>query len=142
MPERTAEAQWTGDLLHGSGSMKLGSGSYEGAYSFGSRMQAAAGTNPEELIGAALAGCFSMALSAGLGKAGATPERIHTSAHVHFDKIGEGFKISRISLRTTAKVAGIDEPAFRREAEAAKEKCPVSQALAGVTIELDAHLEK
>jgi lipoyl-dependent peroxiredoxin len=141
MPERKAEAQWIGDLLHGSGSMKLGSGAFEGAYSFGSRMQQGAGTNPEELIGAAHAGCFSMALAAGLGKAGFRPEHINTTAHVQFEKIGEGFKITRISLRTTAKVPGIDEAAFRREAEGAKEKCPVSQALTGVAIELDAHLQ-
>lgn len=141
MPERSATAQWDGDLLHGKGSMKLGSGAFEGPYSFDSRMKEGAGTNPEELIGAALAGCFSMALSAALGKAGLRPERINTSAHVHFDKVGDGFKITRISLRTTARVPGADEAAFRRHADAAKTSCPVSQALAGVDIELDAHLE-
>lgn len=141
MPQRRADAHWEGDLLHGKGTMRLGSGAFEGAYSFGTRMQSAAGTNPEELIAAAHAGCFSMALSAVLGKAGLKPERIDTSAHVEFDKVGDGFQITRISLRTTARVPGADEAAFRRHADAAKTNCPVSQALASVPIDLDAHLE-
>jgi osmotically inducible protein OsmC len=140
MPTRKAEANWDGDLLSGRGTMKLGSGAFSGNYSFGSRMQDQAGTNPEELLGAAQAGCFSMALAAGLGKAGFKPKRIHTTADVSFDKSGEGFKITRILLRTEADVPGIDEATFRSHAEQTKKTCPVSQALSGTTIELDAKL--
>ena len=109
MPARTAEAEWNGNLTEGNGKMTLGSRSYSGPYSFKSRMSDGAGTNPEELIGAAHAGCFSMALSAGLTQAGLTPQRIHTTAKVHFDKQGEGFAISRIELETEASVPGVDE---------------------------------
>jgi osmotically inducible protein OsmC len=140
MPTRKAEANWDGDLLSGRGTMKLGSGAFTGSYSFGSRMQDQAGTNPEELIGAAQAGCFSMALAAGLGKAGFKPKRIHTTADVAFDKVGEGFKITRILLRTEAEVAGVDENKFKSIAEDTKKTCPVSQALAGTKIDLEAKL--
>src|ERR1044071_2355588 len=123
MPTRKAEASWDGDLLSGRGTMKLGNGAFNGTYSFGTRMQDQPGTNPEELIGAAEAGCFSMALAAGLGKAGHKPRRIHTTADVVFDKVGEGFKITRIALRTEAEVPGIDEQAFRSIAEQTKKTC-------------------
>ena len=141
----TAEAVWEGGLKDGKGTVKTGSGAINGAYSFRTRFegaQGASGTNPEELIGAAHAGCFSMALSAGLGKAGFTPTRIHTTAKVHLEKVGEGFKITRIQLATEAAIPNIDEAAFRQQAEGAKAGCPVSQALAGTQIELDAKLVK
>ena len=102
MAARTSEAEWKGNLLDGKGTMKLGSGAYEGQYSFSSRFESGVGTNPEELIAAAHAGCFSMALSAGLGKGGFTPTRIHTSATVHLEKVGEGFSITRICLLYTS----------------------------------------
>ena len=140
MPLRTAEAVWQGKLPEGKGNMKLGSGAYEGEYSFASRFQESRGTNPEELIGAAHAGCFSMALSHMLGQAGYNPERIHTAAKVHLDKVGDGFKITAIELETEAKVPGIDEKTFLEKAEAAKQGCPVSQALAGTEIKLRAIL--
>jgi lipoyl-dependent peroxiredoxin len=140
MPIRKAEAQWTGDLLGGKGSMKLGSGAYEGPYSFQSRMEEGTGTNPEELIGAAHAGCFSMALSYMLSTAGYPPNRVQTSAKVRFDKVGEGFSITEINLETKADVPGIDEKSFQEHAEKAKVNCPVSKALAGTKINLKAEL--
>jgi lipoyl-dependent peroxiredoxin len=141
MPVRTAQAEWKGPIAEGDGSMRLGSGAYEGAYSFRSRMEDGPGTNPEELIGAAHAGCFSMALSLFLGNAGHPPERIQTDARVHFDKQGEGFAITRIDLATRARVPGLDADDFRRYAEQAKDNCPVSRALAGTEIGLEATLE-
>lgn len=140
MPVRKAEAVWEGNLIKGKGKMKLGSGAFEGAYSFASRFEEGTGTNPEELIGAAHAGCFSMALSLFLERAGFIPERIHTNARVHIDKVGEGFKITTIELQTEAKVPGMDEKRFLEQAEAAKKGCPVSQALAGTDIKLSAKL--
>jgi osmotically inducible protein OsmC len=140
MAARTAEAEWKGSLREGKGTMKLGSGAYEGAYSFASRFENGTGTNPEELIGAAHAGCFSMALSAGLGRAGITPTRIHTTARVYLEKVGEGFGITRIELNTEAQVPGIDNATFQKHAEDAKKGCPVSKALAGVQISLTAKL--
>lgn len=142
MPIRNAEAEWKGNLLEGSGHMKLGTGAYDGPYSFKSRMENGAGTNPEELIAAAHAGCFSMAFSATLGKAGLTPKRIHTTAGVHFDKVGDGFAITSIDLTTEAEVPGIDDAKFQNIAEAAKQGCPVSKALAGTAIHLQAKLVK
>lgn len=142
MPVRSASALWEGDLKSGKGSMKLGSGAFEGKYSFGTRFEEAPGTNPEELIGAAHAGCYSMAFSAMLGGAGFTPKSIKTSARVHIEKVGEGFAITRIQLATEANIPGIDEAKFKEVAEAAKKGCPVSKALAGVQIELDAKLVK
>jgi osmotically inducible protein OsmC len=120
--------------------MKLGSGAYEGSYSFPSRFEEGKGTNPEELIAAAHAGCFSMALSAGLGRSGHTPTRIHTIARVHLEKVGEGFGITRIELETVGQVPGIDEKTFVEHAEGAKANCPVSKALAGPQISLKARL--
>jgi osmotically inducible protein OsmC len=140
MPTRTANAEWRGDLKTGAGHMRLGSGAFEGAYDFRSRMGDGAGTNPEELIGAAHAGCFSMALSAQLGGAGFTPDEIRTAARVHFGQVEGGFAIQKIELDTEAKVPGIDEAAFQQQAEAAKANCPVSKALAGVEISLTAKL--
>jgi len=142
MPARRASAVWEGDLKSGKGRVKLGSGAYEGAYSFASRFEEGTGTNPEERIGAAHAGCFSMALSAGLGKAGITPKRIQTEARVHLEKVADGFKISRIELSTVGEVPGIDEKTFREHAEGAKKECPVSKALAGVEITLEARLAR
>jgi osmotically inducible protein OsmC len=142
MPVRKAEAVWEGNLKKGKGSMKFGSGAFEGSYSFASRFEQGPGTNPEELIGAAHAGCFSMALSMILEMAGYTAERIHTVARVHIDKAGEGFKITTIELETEGRVPGIDEKAFQEKAEAAKKGCPVSMALTGVEIKLQAKLLK
>ena len=140
MATRTASAVWSGGLKDGNGRMKLGSGAYEGAYSFGSRFEEAPGTNPEELIGAAHAGCFSMALAAGLGKAGFAPKRISTTAKVHLAMGEGGASIPRIELATEAEVPGIDAAKFAEQAEGAKKNCPVSKALAGVEITLDARL--
>jgi osmotically inducible protein OsmC len=140
MAVRTAEAEWKGNLSRGSGQMKLGSGVFEGSFSFPSRFEDGPGTNPEELIGAAHAGCFSMALSHMLSEAGHIPDVVHTKAKVHIDKVDEGFKITTIELQTEAKVPGINEETFQKKAEAAKEGCPVSQALAGTDIKLEAKL--
>ena len=140
MPVRKASAVWEGDIRGGNGKVSLGSGAFEGRYSFGSRFEEAAGTNPEELIGAAHAGCFSMALSGGLGRGGHTPKRIATTAKVHIEKVGEGFSITRIELDTEAEVPGIDDATFQDFANKAKEGCPVSKALAGTQITLNAKL--
>jgi osmotically inducible protein OsmC len=140
MAARTSEAEWKGNLREGRGTMKLGSGAYEGPYSFASRFESGRGTNPEELIAAAHAGCFSMALSAGLGKDGITPTRIHTTATVHLEKVGEGFGITRIELNTEAQVPDIDAATFAKYAEDAKKGCPVSKVLAGAQISLTAKL--
>lgn len=140
MPVRNAEAEWKGDLLQGSGKMRLGSGAYEGPFSFKSRMENGAGTNPEELIGAAHAGCFSMAFSAGASKAGFTPTRVHTKAKVHFDKVEAGFAITSIELEMEAQIPNIDNAKFQELAEGAKKGCPVSKALAATPITLKATL--
>lgn len=140
MPVRRASAQWNGGIKEGKGTIKLGSGAFEGNYSFGTRFEDSPGTNPEELIGAAHAGCFSMALSLFLEKAGHKPESIQTSAEVSIESEGEGFKITKVDLTTEAKVPGIDENAFQEQANAAKENCPVSRALAGTEIRLSARL--
>ena len=141
MPKRTANARWDGSLQDGQGTMRMASGAYEGPYSFQSRFQEGDGTNPEELIAAAHAGCFSMALSGELGRAGHEAESVETTATVHIDKVEEGFAITRIELDTRARVPGIDADEFQRIAEGAKQGCPVSQALAAVeSIELNAEL--
>ena len=142
MPVRKAEAQWNGTLLEGNGHMKMATGSYDGPFTFKSRMEDGTGTNPEELIAAAHAGCFSMAFSAGLGKAGFSPKRVHTTASVHFDKVEAGFAITSIDLETEAEIPGIDEAKFQEMAQGAKAGCPVSKALAGTTINLKATLLK
>jgi osmotically inducible protein OsmC len=141
MPRRTASARWDGSLQEGAGTMRMASGAYEGPYSFQSRFEDGDGTNPEELIAAAHAGCFSMALSLGLGQAGHEPESIETEATVQLDKVGDGFAITHIVLRTRARVPGIDADELQRQAQAAKDGCPVSKALGGVgSIELEAEL--
>ncbi len=140
MPERTATARWEGGLQEGKGTMRLGSGAFEGQYSFSSRFEEGTGTNPEELIGAAHAGCFSMALSAGLERAGHPPTSVETTARVHLERAESGFRIERIDLTTAADVPGIDDAAFQEQAETAKKNCPVSQALTGVDIQLTARL--
>lgn len=138
MPTRTAEAEWNGTLREGNGNFRTGSGAVSGTYSFPTRFENAPGTNPEELVGAAHAACFSMALSAGLTKAGHKPQRIRTTATVHLEKVGEGFGITRIELECEGDVPGIDDATFMEQANAAKENCPVSKALAGVEITLEA----
>lgn len=140
MPIRTAEAEWKGNLPNGQGTMKLGSGVFEGAYSFTSRFEEGAGTNPEELIAAAHAGCFSMALSAILGDAGFEPRSVKTTAQVSIEKIGDGFEITKSELRTEADIPGIDEATFMEKANAAKAGCPVSKVLTGAHITLEAKL--
>ena len=140
MPIRKAKAVWEGDLMKGKGTMALGSGAFEGKYSVGSRFEADPGTNPEELIGAAHAGCFSMAFAAGLGKAGFSPKSIKTEAKVHIDKVGDGWTITKIELSTVADIPGISDADFQKHAQAAKEGCPVSRALAGPEIVLTAKL--
>lgn len=139
---RRAEAQWTGSVTEGKGSVKLGSGAFEGAYSFNSRFgDDTKATNPEELIAAAHAGCFSMALSATLGKAGFTPTKIETKATVKLEKQGEAFVIPAIHLETEAGVPDISDEDFQNYAKSAKENCPVSKVLAGAEISLDAKLK-
>jgi osmotically inducible protein OsmC len=140
MPVRNAKAVWMGGLKEGNGTMSLGSGAYQGAYSFSSRFEEGKGTNPEELIAAAHAGCFSMALSAALGRAGFQPERVETEARCHLEKVEAGFKITRMELATRAQVPGIDAAKFQEIAEGAKKGCPVSGALAALDITLDARL--
>ena len=136
MPTRSAQATWNGSLKDGRGEFKGSSGAIGGNYSFGTRFENAPGTNPEELIGAAHAACFSMALAAGLGKAGHNPKRVSTTADVTIDKVGDGFKITKILLKTEGQVPGIDEKTFREAAEKTKTGCPVSGALSAVPIEL------
>lgn len=133
-----AHAEWNGSLREGNGQMRVGSGAFDVPYSFKTRFEGTGGTNPEELIGAAHAGCFSMALAAGLGKAGHQPEKISTDAEVFLENNGGGFSITRIRLSTVGEVPGLDEATFRQFAEDAKKNCIVSRALAGVeNIELD-----
>ncbi len=131
MAVRKAKAQWNGTLRDGDGHMRFGGGAFDGAYSFQSRFEEGEGTNPEELIGAAHAGCFSMALAGELGRAGYEPTRVSTEARVSLVKGDAGFSINRIQLVTEAEVPGISEEEFREKAEAAKAGCPVSRALAG-----------
>jgi len=140
MPTRKAHAIWRGTLKEGSGEMSVESGTYKGNYSAGTRFGTDKGTNPEELIGAANAGCFSMAFSLMLEQAGYIAESIDTDAAVTIDKSGEGFRITKVHLSTRCKIPGIDPVQFRAIAEQAKAGCPVSQALAGTTIVLDAQL--
>src|SRR5262245_28659816 len=129
MPIRKAEAEWRGNLREGTGQVKVDSGLFEGKYGFASRFESGPGTNPEELLGAAHAACFSMALSGVLAKAGKTPTRIHSTAKVHIDKVGEGFTVTAIDLDTVGVVPGIDEAAFTQAAEQAKVGCPISRAI-------------
>jgi osmotically inducible protein OsmC len=140
MATRTGSAVWEGTLKQGRGTMKLGSGAFEGPYSFSSRFEEGKGTNPEELIGAAEAGCYTMALSANLEKAGHPAKRVSTTATVRLEMVGGGPKITTIDLKTEAEVPGIDEAKFQEQAELTKKTCPVSVALAGTQINLDAKL--
>jgi lipoyl-dependent peroxiredoxin len=141
MPIRTASARWSGNLTEGTGTIKTGQGGYQGNYSFKSRFEDGEGTNPEELIGAAHAGCFSMAFSKGLADAGFTPTSVDTTAKVHLDKGDAGFSVTRIELDTTGDVPGIDESTFQKIAEDAKANCPISRLLApGAEISLSAKL--
>ena len=139
MALRTSSAEWKGSLKDGAGIMKLGSGAYEGPFTFASRFETGPGTNPEELLAAAHAGCFSMFLSALLTTAGFIPRRISTTAAVH---LGAGPKITLIELETEADVPEVSEEVFLGHAAAAKKNCPVSQALAGPEIKLKATLIK
>lgn len=140
--DRTASAKWNGDLRSGSGTIRLGSGAFEGPYSFATRFEAAPGTSPEELLGAAHAGCFTMALSLGLTNAGHPPRSLETSAVVHLNKVGEGFGITAIDLTTHGDVPGVSEADFQRQALDAKVNCIISKALAGVPMALIATLAK
>jgi len=140
MPDRHAEADWDGNLREGRGRLKLESGAFQGAYSFRDRFEDGKGTNPEELLGAAHAGCFSMALTAGLTAAGHPPGHIHTTAAVSLERVGEGFAITKIALTTEASIPGITPAEFQAQAEKAKAGCPVSKALAGTSISLAARL--
>ena len=140
MSVRKAFATWEGNLKQGKGKMALGSGAFEVPFSFGTRFEEAKGTNPEELLGAAHAGCFSMALSHGLAEAGFTPTRVETAARVHLEKDSSGFHISTIELACEAEVPGIDEKKFQELAEGTKKTCPVSRALTGPEIKLQARL--
>ena len=140
MPERIGEAVWKGDLKNGSGSLKVESGTFEADYNFASRFETGKKTNPEELIGAAHAACFSMALSNELASAGHNPESVETKAEVTLDLSGDGPEITKINLVSKANVPGIDEDTFMEIANGAKEGCPVSKVLAGAKITLDIEL--
>lgn len=140
MAKRNATATWNGGITSGNGKMALGSGAFEGAFSFGTRMGDEPGTNPEELIGAALAGCFSMALSGALEKNGTTPNKIETKAVVEFGKDDSGFAITGIALTTDVAVDGLSDDDFQKIAAEAKNGCPVGKALKAVPIELTANL--
>jgi len=139
MAVRTSQATWKGNLREGNGTFKVGT-AFDGSYSFASRFEEGTGTNPEELIAAAHASCYSMALSNGLDKAGFTPERVHTTAKVHLTKTDSGFAITKIELHTEARVPGIDEDTFQEQANDAKKNCPVSKLLVAAEITLDAKL--
>ncbi len=141
---RKAEAEWNGSIMEGKGKVKLGSSAFEGAYSFKSRFsedEEQKATNPEELIAAAHAGCYTMALSGNLGKAGYEPKSIHTTANVKIEKQGDGFVIPNIDLTTEAEVDGIEDEEFQKIAEETKKTCPVSQVLSGAEISLKATLK-
>ena len=133
---RHAQAQWNGTLKEGNGHVKTETGALDSAYSFKSRFEGGGETHPEELIGAAHAACFSMALAAALTMAGHSPKSVATSATVHLNKFDNGWAINRIDLETTGEVPGIDAAAFETFANGAKANCPVSKALTGVEIHL------
>ncbi len=140
MLTRKAHARWEGSLKEGKGTVDFGNAVFKGAYSFASRFEDGAGTNPEELLGAAHAACFAMALSLVVGQAGFEPDYVDATAHVTVKPQDGGFKITKSHLVCEAKVPGIDSATFMQHAEAAKAGCPVSQALAGTEITLDAKL--
>jgi len=140
MVERKSDASWQGDLKSGKGEMALGSGAYKGGFSFDSRFQAGSGTNPEELIAASLAGCYAMALSNSLASAGYVPDDVRSSATAHLEQVEGGFAITRIDLKTEAKVPGIDAATFKEHADSMAKGCPVAKALSGTRIEHDSRL--
>lgn len=140
MAERQAKATWQGKLKDGKGKLELGSGAFTGDYSFQSRFESGSGTNPEELIAAAHAGCFSMQLAHVLEEAGYNPQKIETTARVSLDPVGEGFKVTTSKLETQGTVPDIEAKTFSEHAETAKNTCPVSQVLAGAEISLEASL--
>jgi osmotically inducible protein OsmC len=139
MPTSKASATWEGTLGTGRGTMKPEHAS-DIAFSRATRFEGAQGSNPEEVVGAALAGCFSMALSLGLEKAGMTPQSIHTSAVVHLEKVGDGFAVPRIELKTEVRASGGDDAKFASVAAETKKGCPISKLLAAAEITLDAKL--
>ena len=141
MPTRKASATWEGGLRGGNGSFRGESGAIDGAYSFGSRFTDAGGTNPEELLAAAEAGCFSMALAAGLEASGTPATRVHTDAACTVEKVEDGFKITTMKLNVRAQVPGVDDATFQKFAHDTRKNCVVSKALAGVDIQLEAVLE-
>ena len=132
MPTRTADAEWKGTLKEGSGHLRMATGAWEGPYSFSSRFEEGDGTNPEELIAAAQAGCFSMKFAGDLGAAGFTPGTVRTTAKVHLERGEAGWAIAAIELDCEAEVEGVDEARFQEIAEESKAACPVSKALAAV----------
>ena len=138
MPIRKSRATWEGNVKQGQGTILLESYGIEIPYSFAGRFEEGVGSNPEELIGGAHSGCFSMALALLLGEAGYPPTRIETTAGVHLEKRGEGFAIAKIELETRVAVSGIDDQTFQRCAHDAKENCPVSKVLSSADITLDA----
>jgi osmotically inducible protein OsmC len=141
MPTRKASAAWEGGLREGKGTFNSESGKIGGSYSFGSRFGDAGGTNPEELLAAAEAACYSMALSAGLEQAGTPAQRVETDAACTIEKSGDGFTITSMKLTVRAKVPGVNEGAFQKAVQATKDGCPVSKALKGVKIDVTATLE-
>jgi osmotically inducible protein OsmC len=141
MPTRKASATWEGGLRGGKGSFRGESGAIDAAYSFGSRFTDAGGTNPEELLAAAEAACFSMALAAGLEGAGTPATRVHTDAACTVEKVEEGFRITTIKLNVRAQVPGVDDATFQKAAHDTKKNCVVSRALAAVDLQLEAVLE-
>jgi osmotically inducible protein OsmC len=138
--DRKATARWNGDLKSGTGNVRLGSGAFEGKYSFGTRFESASGTNPEELLGAAHAACFSMAFASSLAKAGHVAKHVETEAVVHLGMVGEGFQITSIDLHTRGTVPGIPAEEFARIAEDTKTGCIISKALASVPMTVQATL--
>jgi lipoyl-dependent peroxiredoxin len=143
MPTRNASAEWQGDFKRGKGTVAVGSGAFDLPYTFSGRFENGDGTNPEELLGAAHAACFAMALSVGLTQAGNPPDTLSAAAKVTVDQVEGGFEITRIDLTVRGKVPGLDADGFQQAAQGAKEGCPLSKALASVKeITLDASLEQ
>lgn len=142
MPNRNASAVWHGGLKSGKGTLNVARAGFEAPYSFSSRFEEGSGLSPEDLVAAAHAGCYSMAFSAGLEKAGFTPDRVETTANVTLETVNGAPTISKIVLETVAHVPGIDEQAFQQQAEEAKKNCPVSRLYQGAEITLTARLQK
>ena len=141
MADRKANATWNGGVMDGKGKVALGSGLFEGAYSFATRMGEEPGTNPEELLGASLAGCYAMALNATLERGGNKPKEVTAEAVVHLGKDDNGFVIKGIDLSATAEIEGVEDADFQRIAEEVKSSCPISKALGGTKITLNASLK-